>query len=1382
MSEKKSIKSFPKVILVTFILVALITGGYFAIRSNQAKDEIRSQIISRMENAIDRGIYIGKVKNYSLKSITLSDFKVFKNRSLLDEDQIFEAEEIIVNYDLDFLSALKMEVPLSVEDITLVKPRMTLIRDSQGTFDFMEKFNFSTIGLFPIKKVNVKEGNLDYIDYQTTKENGLLTKVKSLNGYISLENLPKVEFVCSAVREEDNTPIALEGYFFTGTGKVDYVLDFTFKDAEIAHFQYYFVKDEILKVKKGLFDLNLRLANDLDGIPGKVNWQGKVSLKDVNLYSDFLDNLEIKQVYGSAIFNSQEISIENITAIYQNSPFSLQGDLTYADKFRYNIKVKSDNFKLSDLAEEAKKYLSLSADFPLEGSSNLEIEVSGLENNFQLNGKLLTKEGNIGGYDFLNLSAGFNYDSGGIYLKEIKAEVAGGLIEGTGGINLSKELPEYTFSFDFSRFDIQSDLLKPLVSNYLKNGLLSGKVDLKGIIAEGEETNLVAKIKVENSELGDFLLQAEGTITKDNFMDLKLKAEEISLEGLGQTLNYKEIEGQASFIGTLSGLLENPKIKGKIEIEKGQISELPFDYLEGKIDYQDNKLKLEELVFKNSGLVFKGRGNVGFSEEKDIEASFVLKIEQADINYLAKLFNYDFPLSGLAQGEIIIESIWPKITAHGDLGLKDINLVSLSLKAESGNLIFVLEGNNIRIESMVLNSGKTQLYVQGEISLEEGLPLDLRVNFLNQDISSLLSNFIKSDLIGKLRGQATGSLEIKGNYTSPDLYLSALIEDVQLEKVPLNSIEVKLDKIGSMLRINQLKLSQRKGELVAGGWISLDEDNENLDIHLSAENVDLSQLSNLFGIEEEIKGLASFKAEVTGDIDLPNISFSAKVEKGKFQDFIFDNLTFEALYDQDILEVKQFVLDKEGHQIKGKGKIPYEFSFMGREKVTPSLADIPIDFILTLENTDLSFIKIFFPKDLKQVRGLTNAELEVSGTLNQPILNGSIALIDGEVELYQFPAKINDLNVLLRLEDNLVTIKDTYFRIDQYRIYASGEFALKNLQPQDLSINIWTNKEEILYQDIFKAQADLKAKLTGLFASPQIEGILTLSQAELNWKDNNKDIPLNPSELLSKLINLKGDIDLEVKIIDDFIAKTDDFNLKLVGGLKVQGSLSAPKLNGGLQIKQGYIAFLDKKFRVSEGKVIFADSTGEDMILDIRAKTEIDDIDVFLNVSGILAQPTITLSSSPALSESEIISLLMFNKNYAGLTEGELGIILKEELINLIAQGLSIRFLNQIENEVADSFGLDEFKIETIFKEDKDSNLGFFPGLVLETLAFKVGKYFSENFYLTYSAPLFEMGIGNLELEYKIKDDITINTHIDIGSVGSQDGEFELKFELQYEF
>jgi len=1363
--------------LITLILVVLIIGGYFAIRSNQAKNEIKNQIISTMENAIDRGIYIGEVENYSLNSITLSNFKIFKNRSLLNEDQIFEAEEIIVNYDLDILSALKKKTALNIEDITLIKPRMTLIRDSQGIFDFMEKFNFNSANFaVSLKRVNFQDGNLDYIDFQTTKEDGLLTKVKSLNGYFYLENLPKVEFDCSGLKEEDNAPLALKGYFFANNSS-DYSLDFTFKNADITHFQYYFAETKPFNLKKGLLDLNLHLAKNLDINKGETVWYGQASARDVDLFPDFLDGIELNQAEGSATFDSKETIIEKVTALYKNSPFTLTGKLTYIDEFNYDIRVKSDDFKLSDLKEGLKEYLSLDSEVQAEGKSNLSFKVTGSEEIFQVQGELSTEQGEIQGYDFSHLRTEFNYDQDDFYFKNMKAEVEGGIIEGAGKINLKSELPEYNLLFNFAQLDVESDFLKSFHLDYLKRGFLSGKVEIGGIIAQGEKVNLSTEAKIKN-EAGILSLKVEGVIAENNYLNLKINIAGINLEELGEFLNYQEIKGLASFNGELSGLPDNLKIKGKIEAEEGQISELPFDYLEGKVDYQSNKLKLEELVFKNEGLGLKGNGSINFTNEENSETNFVFKVEQADIGYLAKLYNYDFPISGLAQGEISIEGIWPKITAHGDLGLKDINLISL--KAESGNLIFVLEDNKIKIENMVLNSGKTQLYAQGEINLEEDFPLNLRVNFLNQDISYLISNFVQSDLINRFRGKATGSLEIKGNYASPDLYLSALIEDAQLEGVALNSIEVKLEKIGSMVRINQLKLSQRKGQLTAGGWINFDEGNKNLDIHLSADNVDLSQLSNLFGIEDEIKGLVSFDAEATGNIDLPDISFSAKVEKGKFQDFIFDNLTFEALYNQDILEVKQFILDKEGHQIKGKGKIPYEFSSMGKEKVTSSLTDIPIDFVLTLENADLSFISMFFKKDIKQLQGLTNAELKLSGTLKQPILNGSIALADGEVELYELPAKINGLNLSLQLEDNLIKIEDMNFKIDQYKIYASGEFALKNLQFQDLNINIWSNKEEILYQDIFKAQADLKTKLTGLFTSPHIEGILTLSQAELNWKENNKNIPNDPSELLSKLINLKGDIDLEVKILDDFMAETNDFDLKLAGIVKVQGVLSAPKLNGGLQVKQGYIVFLDKKFRVSEGKVIFADSTGEDMILDIRAKTEIDDIDVFLNVSGILAQPTITLSSSPVLSESEIISLLMFNKNYAGLTEGEMGTILQEEMINLIAQGLSIRFLNQIENQVADSLGLDEFKIETIFKKEQDSDLAFFPGLALETLAFKVGKYFSENFYLTYSAPLFEMGIGDLGLEYKIKDNLTLNSQI--GSVSSQDDEFELKFELQYEF
>ncbi|GAJ08775.1 unnamed protein product, partial [marine sediment metagenome] len=260
-----------------------------------------------------------------------------------------------------------------------------------------------------------------------------------------------------------------------------------------------------------------------------------------------------------------------------------------------------------------------------------------------------------------------------------------------------------------------------------------------------------------------------------------------------------------------------PKIKGKIEVREGQISALPFNYLEGKIDYQEKRLNLEDLLLKDEGLTLTGEGSADFFNTKDeMEIKVNLQVEQADLNYLAKCFSIDSPLSGSAQGNIFIQSRGSQFEANGDLQIKKVNIINY--KAESGNLTFSLKDKKVKIESLVLNSGKDQLYVQGEINLEEDLSLNLRVNFLNQDISYLISNFVQSDLINRFRGKATGSLEIKGNYASPDLYLSTLIEDAQIEKVPLNSIELKLEKIGSVVRINQLKLSQRKGELVAGGW------------------------------------------------------------------------------------------------------------------------------------------------------------------------------------------------------------------------------------------------------------------------------------------------------------------------------------------------------------------------------------------------------------------------------------------------------------------------------------------------------------------------------------------------------------------------------------
>ncbi|GAH77107.1 unnamed protein product, partial [marine sediment metagenome] len=233
-----------------------------------------------------------------------------------------------------------------------------------------------------------------------------------------------------------------------------------------------------------MFDLNLHLANDLDATKGETIWHGQATARDVDLFPDFLDSMEINQAEGSATFDSKETIIEKVTALYKNSPFTLKGILTYIDDFNYDLSVKSEDFKLSDLENGLKEHMSLSQEFQAEGKSNLSFEVSGSEKIFQVQGELLAEQGKVQGYDFSHLRTEFNYDQECFYFKNMKAEVGGGVVEGAGKIMLKDELSEYDVLFNLAQFDVESDFLKSFHLDYLKKGLLSGKFEIRGIIAQ----------------------------------------------------------------------------------------------------------------------------------------------------------------------------------------------------------------------------------------------------------------------------------------------------------------------------------------------------------------------------------------------------------------------------------------------------------------------------------------------------------------------------------------------------------------------------------------------------------------------------------------------------------------------------------------------------------------------------------------------------------------------------------------------------------------------------------------------------------------------------------------------------------------------------------
>ncbi|TFG89932.1 MAG: hypothetical protein E4G71_06055, partial [Candidatus Atribacteria bacterium] len=287
-------------------------------------------------------------------------------------------------------------------------------------------------------------------------------------------------------------------------------------------------------------------------------------------------------------------------------------------------------------------------------------------------------------------------------------------------------------------------------------------------------------------------------------------------------------------------------------------------------------------------------------------------------------------------------------------------------------------------------------------------------------------------------------------------------------------------------------------------------------------------------------------------------------------------------------------------------------------------------------------------------------------------------------------------------------------------------------------------------------------------------GEFIFSEGELNWTPGYQIIP----DKNDSSTPLKGSVDLSVKILKDFQFKAPNIDLKLDGEVKIQGDLPQPIFTGQLTVGKGYFVFLEQKFQFSEGKLLLNEFTGPDVLLDIKANTKVNQVTVFLKISGNLSDPQISLSSQPALSEPEIISLLTLNKNISGLSEGEIDELLRGEIFNLIFQGLSINFLRRAENQIAKSLGLDVFRIETIFKENGETTP--FYDLNFKEFGLEVGKSITEDLFLSYSTSLDGFSENSFSIDYQFTPDLSFTAEINTYELEKNSAEIKMGVQLDF--
>jgi translocation and assembly module TamB len=205
-------------------------------------------------------------------------------------------------------------------------------------------------------------------------------------------------------------------------------------------------------------------------------------------------------------------------------------------------------------------------------------------------------------------------------------------------------------------------------------------------------------------------------------------------------------------------------------------------------------------------------------------------------------------------------------------------------------------------------------------------------------------------------------------------------------------------------------------------------------------------------------------------------------------------------------------------------------------------------------------------------------------------------------------------------------------------------------------------------------------------------------------------------------------VDLSVSLGDKVQIKALGFQGRLTGDLHVSGIPSDVLIgNGQITIKDGSYVAYGQLLKVDNGKIRFSGPI-DNPELDIKAVRHGKEVTAGLYIEGNVSSPQATLFSDPDMSQDNILSYLILGKpiEQASATDAA--------LLASAATGIGLQNGAMIGDDIANTFGLDEFSITGDSKENA---------------ALTIGKYLSPKLYLSYGIGVFD-SVSSVELRYQL--------------------------------
>ncbi len=835
--------------------------------------------------------------------------------------------------------------------------------------------------------------------------------------------------------------------------------------------------------------------------------------------------------------------------------------------------------------------------------------------------------------------------------------------------------------------------------------------------------------------------------------NLNVQAQDYSLQALPlQQVPGLKLLGRADFSGRLTGSPAAPRVGGALQTDNLALNQVAFEpRLAGSLNYSSRGLALEldgarDQISLALGSDLRPRSfyvrrdeavAVGRSQGQQLLVN-LQRFPLTALN-LAPSGQSVGPLAGLVSGDFAVN--FTASTLRGNVAIAQPKIGGFSGDQFTGQVQFA---NGVaRLSGGELRQADTRLAVAGTYAPGPNPRYTAQVQITQAKVQAVLAAL-----------QWFNLQDVRRGLRSPTYGKAAAVQTVRVG-APTASLETQLRRLSEIETLLAQQVARRRAasplpdladlEGTFGGQIQASGSRRSgiaADFNLQGENFDwgpysLNQLVAQGSYEngvldlqplrlqsgnslvafsgqvggsrqsgqlqvvnlptERLRELVDLPVNFTGDLDAtatlagslanPQVLGDLRLNQATLNGTPVETAQGNFKYDNARLDFGSRVVIAGPEPIQITGSLPYELPFAA---VAPSSDRISLD--VNVQNEGLALLNVFTPQ-VAWVNGQGRVDLQVQGTLDQPLVNGIATVNNATLRAQALPDPLTNVTGTARFNRDRIRVERLIGQFSEGQVSAAGVIPisadLSSTDP-DRATPLTVNLDNLALQlkNLYTGGVDGKIIVGGAALSPKIGGAIQLTEGQvlLGATPGSSQAPTNPpapslnplqpptgSGLAASNLQFNN---LRVTLGDRLqVIRAPLLNFLATGNLTLNGSVSNPRPQGRIRFPRGQVNLFTAQFRLDRGEPNYAQfrpNQGLDPDLNVNLVTTVteatssridalggtsetattgalgslESVRIEASVTGRASQVTtdfenrVELTSSPARSQNEIIALV----------------------------------------------------------------------------------------------------------------------------------------------